>query len=227
MLQNIFDLFVRTVEEEGEITYNLTTLGYGSVILLILLILCAITIFSGSGKQLKVKQLIFASTAMALAMVTSFLKFGSLPFGGSITLFSMLFICYIGYLYGLKVGLMTGIAYGMLQFIIEPYLYHPMQVLLDYPLAFGCLGLAGIFHNQKYGLLKGYILGVIGRYLCHVISGYVFFRSWTPEGMNPWYYTITYNATYIVPEAIATIVLISLPPVLAGMVYVKKLATSY
>lgn len=226
MLQNVIDLFVTKVTQDGEVTYSLTTLGYVGVVLLVILFLLAIEVFSGSGKKLKVKQLIFASTAMALALVTSFFKIYSLPAGGSMTLFSMLFICYIGYLYGLRVGLMTGIAYGLLQFIIEPYLYHPFQVLLDYPLAFGCLGLAGLFHKSKYGLLKGYIIGVLGRYICHVISGYIFFRSYAPEGTNQWIYTLGYNATYIVPEAIGTIVLLCIPPVLGGLLYVKRLATS-
>ncbi|BCN30157.1 energy-coupled thiamine transporter ThiT [Anaeromicropila herbilytica] len=226
MFQKLFDLFVLSSVKDGETSYDLTTLGYGSVILLILLLLIVISIISGSGKKLSTKQLIFASTGMALATVTSFIKFGHLPFGGSITFFSMFFICYIGYLYGPKIGLLTGMAYGLLQFLIDPYLYHPMQILLDYPLAFGCLGLAGLFYKSKFGLLKGYLLGVFGRYVCHVISGYVFFSSYAPKGMNPMLYTLSYNATYIVPEAIATVVLISLPPVLTGLLYVKKLATA-
>lgn len=112
---------------------------------------------------------------MALAMVTSFMKIVSLPFGGSITLFSMLFICLIGYVYGVRAGVMTGVAYGMLQLITGPYIFAPLQVLLDYPLAFGALGLSGLLSNKKHGLVTGYVVGVAGRYLCHVISGYIFF----------------------------------------------------
>ena len=163
---------------------------------------------------------------MALAIVTSFIKFASLPFGGSITLFSMLFICLIGYVYGVKAGIMTGVAYGILQFITEPYIYAPLQVLLDYPLAFGALGLSGLFSNKKHGLVAGYVAGVLGRYLCHVFSGYIFFASYTPEGMNPVVYTLGYNATYILPELIVTVVILYLPPVLGAIGQVKRQAVN-
>ena len=94
-------------------------------------------------KKMGTKQLVFCAMAVALAMVTSMLKVYSFPFGGSITLFSMLFICFVGYVYGPATGILTGAAYGVLQFIIEPYIYFPLQVLVDYPLAFGVLGLSG------------------------------------------------------------------------------------
>lgn len=227
MFISIINLFVSKTEE-GD--FILTTNGYIGLIVLILLLLAAIAVFSKSSKKTKTKQVVFSSAAIALAIVASFLKFGSLPFGGSITMFSMFFICFVGYLYGLKVGLMTGIAYGVLQFLIEPYIFHPLQVLLDYPLAFGCLGLAGIFNSKRLKLnrnqlLYGYLLGVFGRYLCHVISGYIFFRSYAPEGMNPMLYTLGYNATYIVPEAIATIVILFIPPIKSAFIEVKKMAT--
>ncbi len=161
----------------------------------------------------KTKTLVVSAMLIALAMVTSMLKVASLPFGGSITLFSMLFICLIGYFYGFRVGIISGIAYGILQFIIEPYVFVPIQVLLDYPLAFGALGLSGIFAKSKYGLLKGYMLGVFGRYIFHVISGYIFFKEYTPEGMNEVIYAIGYNLTYILPELILTTILISIPTI--------------
>lgn len=226
MLQNLFGLFVNSISEDGEITYNLTMLGYIGIIILVLLLLVIISASSNSSKSLNIKQVTFSSIAIALAVVTSFIKPFSLPFGGSITFFSMFFICYVSYLYGAKTGLITGVAYGLLQFVVGPYLYHPVQVLLDYPVAFGCLGLAGLFHGSKYGLLKGYLVGAFGRFLCHSISGYIFFASYAPEGMNPIWYTITYNASYILPEAIATVILLTLPPVRSALKHVSKLATS-
>lgn len=220
MLQNLVNLFVT----QGDGEYHLKTAGYVLLIVLIAVILIIITTSTKNTKKMNTKQLVFASMAMALATVTSFIKFGSLPLGGSITFFSMFFICFIGYLYGLKIGLMTAIAYGILQLVIEPYIYNPWQLILDYPLAFGALGLSGIFSKSKYGLLKGCILGIMGRYLFHVISGYIFFRSYAPVGMNPMLYTLGYNATYIVPEAIATIAILSLPPIAHGLAQVKKMA---
>lgn len=205
--------------------YYLTPPGY--IVLIILMVAALVIPFLLSrknSKKMSAKQLTFCAVAMALALVTSFIKFASLPMGGSITLFSMFFICFIGYLYGPKIGIMTGVAYGILQLILGPYIYAPLQVLLDYPLAFGALGLAGFFSNKKYGLTTGVIVGVLGRYICHVISGYVFFASYAPEGMNPMIYTLGYNATYILPELIATVIVVSLPPVAKALKYVKAMA---
>ena len=95
----------------------------------------------------RVKQLTFCALCIALGVVTSYIKFASLPFGGSITLFSMLFVALPGYLYGVRTGVITGVAYGILQFLIEPYVAAPVQILLDYPLAFGALGLSGLFRT--------------------------------------------------------------------------------
>ena len=86
------------------------------------------------------KKLVFSAAAIALATVISVvIKLPSLPNGGSVTLFSMLCICLVGYWYGLKTGLTAAVAYGILQFITGPYVVHPAQVLLDYPLAFAAL----------------------------------------------------------------------------------------
>ena len=59
-----------------------------------------------------------------------------------------------------------------------------------------------------------------------MLSGYIFFAAYAPEGMNPFLYTLGYNATYIVPEAIATVVILSLPPVAKAIAQVKKQAIS-
>lgn len=215
--------FFLTYDAE-QMEYYLTGPGYAALIALMVLVLLIPRLLSPTeGKRISTKQLVYCAIAMALAMVTSYIKMASLPFGGSITLFSMFFICFIGYLYGLKMGLMTGAAYGILQLIIEPHIYAPLQVLLDYPLAFGALGLSGIFWKSRHGLFKGCILGMAGRYICHVLSGYIFFAEYTPEGMHPLAYVFGYNATYIVPEMIATLVLISVPAVAKALNQVKRM----
>ena len=217
-------LFLTYDAENAE--YLLQPAGYAVLIVAFLLILVA---FSNIGRKknrpLKTRQLVFCSVSIALAIVTSFIKFASLPFGGSITLFSMMFICLIGYFYGLKLGLLTGLAYGILQLITGPYIYAPLQVILDYPAAFAALGLSGFFCKKKHGLIIGYTVGCIGRYICHVISGYVFFASYAPENMDPLLYTLGYNATYIVPEMIATIVVLMLPPVSKAISRIRAQAT--
>ncbi|ADL05796.1 energy-coupled thiamine transporter ThiT [Lacrimispora saccharolytica] len=220
--------FFLTYSAENE-EYLLQPAGYLLMIVLFAAILFTLPLFgrsSSKSNKLQTRQLVYCSGAMALAMVTSFIKFAALPFGGSITLFSMLFICLIGYVYGVRAGIMTGVAYGILQFITEPYIFAPLQVLLDYPLAFGALGLSGLFRNKKHGLVTGYTAGVAGRYLCHVVSGYIFFASYTPEGMNPMIYTLGYNATYILPELIVTVVILYFPPVLGAIGQVKRQAVN-
>ncbi len=135
----------------------------------------------------------------------------------------MFFICFIGYLYGTKVGIITGVAYGILDFILKPYAITLIQPLLDYPIAFGCLGLAGVFSKSKNGIIKGYLLGVIGRYICHVLTGIVYFHEFA-EGKNIVVYSLTYNASYIVPEAILTLLILLIPAVRQGFRVVKKMA---
>ncbi len=174
-----------------------------------------------------VKQMVFSAAAIALAMVIStVIKLPSLPNGGSVTLFSMLMITLVGYWYGLRAGLCTAMAYGILQYVVNPYFVHPIQVLLDYPLAFGALGLSGLFANKKYGLMIGYIVGVTGRYAMHMISGLIFYTAYVgnlSENMAAIGVAFAYNATYIVPEAVLTTILISLPPVKNALDRVKKM----
>lgn len=180
--------------------------------------------------KITTKQLVFSAMAIALATVISVVvKLPSLPNGGSITLFSMLVICLIGYWYGIKVSLVAAVAYGILQFIVGPYFVHPLQVLLDYPLAFGALGLSGLFCNAKHGLLKGYILGVLGRLCFHCISGIIFYTTYVESlsgNVAAIWAGILYNMSYILPEAILTIILISLPPVSKALAHIKELAIS-
>ncbi len=159
------------------------------------------------------KKLAFAAMGIALATVSSFLKLFEMPMGGSVTFFSMLFIVVIGYWFGPKMGIATGVAYGLLQFAIEPYVLTIPQVLLDYPLAYGALGLSGFFSNKKHGLYIGYIVGVLGRYCFSFLSGYIFFAEYTPEGWNPIMYALAYNGSYLGAEAIITIIIISIPSV--------------
>lgn len=176
--------------------------------------------------KLSPKQLTYSAVALALAVVCSMIKFANLPMGGSATLCSMLFVVLIGYWFGPYVGLSAACAYGLLQFIIEPYFYTLPQMLLDYVLAFGALGLSGFFSNKKYGLPIGYCVSVLGRYLFTVISGVIFFGAYAPEGTPAIVYSLGYNASYIVPEAVITLVILSVPAVSKALTNIKKNALS-
>lgn len=218
------------IDEEWGNYFELTGIGYGALIAVMLLLLLAACFISGkkgeeTGKRFSTKQLVFSAMAMALAMVTSMIKVIDMPMGGSVTFFSMLFICLVGYWYGLKGGLMTAIAYGFLQLIVDPYIISIPQMLTDYIFAFGALGLSGIFSKSKYGLIKGYAVGVLGRYFFAFLSGMIFFGSYASSyNMTAPVYSLVYNGAYIGLEALISLVLIAIPPVSKGLAKVKEMA---
>lgn len=80
------------------------------------------------------------------------------------------------------------------------------------------------FYKKKFGLQIGYIVGVIGRFIFASVSGVVFFASYAPEGMHPLLYSVGYQASYLVPEAVITLIIISIPPVANALASVKKQA---
>ncbi|MCU6696774.1 energy-coupled thiamine transporter ThiT [Laedolimicola ammoniilytica] len=217
----------KLVDEYGNATYNLTGLGYGALVALMLVLLILACYLTGDKAKLKTKHLVFSAVAMALAMITSFLKLFEAPMGGSVTLFSMLFICCIGYWYGLRAGIMTGVAYGLLQLISDPYIISLPQMITDYILAFGALGLSGIFCNKKNGLVKGYIVGVLGRYLFAFLSGLIFFGMYAEgSGMSAPVYSLAYNGSYLGCEAAITLIVLAIPAVNKAFVRVKQMAVA-
>ena len=96
----------------------------------------------------------------------------------------------------------------MVDLAIGGYIVHPIQVLLDYPVAFGCLGLAGAL-RKKYPLI-GVGVGMAGRFFSHFVSGIVYFADYAPEGMNPIIYSAVYNGSYILPELTISLIIISI-----------------
>jgi thiamine transporter len=145
---------------------------------------------------------------VALATALSFIIILQLPQGGSITLASMVPIIWLALRRGPKIGLTAGFVYGLVQLVVLPQIYFLPQVLLDYPLAFGCLGLAGLF--QKRWALAGVAVAIVGRFIMHLISGALFFASYAPAGMNPWIYSGIYNGSYLLPELVISLFVIFL-----------------
>jgi thiamine transporter len=211
---------------QAEDTYELTSAGYGLLVILLILSLVAACFFTGKDKKnhFSVKQLVFAGMCVALAMVTSMIKVWKMPMGGSITLFSMFFITFVGYLYGLRAGLTSALAYGLLQLIIDPYIVSVPQLVCDYLLAFGALGLSGLFSNAKHGMSKGYLTGILGRLFFSILSGIIFFGQYAPENMNPFTYSLAYNSIYIGAEAVLTLVVLNVPAVKNAFKRIKYLA---
>ncbi len=144
---------------------------------------------------------------VSLATVLSYIKIFSLPQGGSVTAASMAPIIWLALRRGPKVGLFAAAVYGLVQLVIGPYIFHPAQVLLDYPIAFGMLGLAGFFQKRPF---LGVNVGIIGRFLAHFFSGIIFFADYAPEGMHPAIYSAVYNGGYLLVELAISIYVVYL-----------------
>ncbi len=173
-----------------------------------------------------IKVLVFCAMCIALASVTSLIKVFEFPTGGSITLASTLFAVLPGFFFGPAVGVTAGFAYGILQFILGPYILTPLQVFIDYGLAFAAFGLSGFFSSRKFGLQKGYVVACLGRWFFAFLSGWVFFGEYAWEGWNPAAYSAVYNLIYIAGEAVIVLILVSIPAVSNALDRIKTMANS-
>lgn len=147
------------------------------------------------------------SILVGAALALSFVRIWQMPQGGSVTL-EMLPIFVLAFRHGGKIGLLGGALLGLLQLMFTT-IYHPVQVILDYPVAFMMLGVAGFGFLRKIPVL-GVAVGSLLRYICHVVSGVVFFAQWTPEGTPVLVYSMGYNASYMVVQAVVVAILIQL-----------------
>ena len=167
------------------------------------------------SKKWSTRMLANAALCIALSFVLSYIRLYKLPQGGSITLASMMPLFLFAYAYGVGPGMLVGAAYGILQFIQDAYFVHPIELLLDYPLAFAMLGLAGLASrfSDKWGLIPGIVLGTFGRFVCAFLSVVIFFGMYAPEGQSVLVYSAVYNGFYLIPEAIICIVLAMVPQI--------------
>lgn len=168
-------------------------------------------------KQQKVRRLVESALMVALSVVLSALPVFELPFGGSVTLFSQVPIILIGFRYGALWGVETGLVFGVIQMMfgfsnfsyvngIGAYL---ILIFADYLVAFSCLGLSGIFKkvikNQTLSIAVGAAFVSVVRYICHVISGATIWKEYAGD-LPIWEYSLKYNATYMLPELIISVV---------------------
>lgn len=168
------------------------------------------------------RSLTASAVSIAIAVALSMITLFPMPQGGSVHFCTMLFVALPGYFFGPVVGLVSAMVYGLIDFILKPYFYHPMQFLLDYILGFGVLGVTGFFANRKYGLYNGYVLGVVGRFIFSTLSGVIFFYMYAGD-QNVWIYSMGYQITYLGPEAAITIILLAVPVVQSGIDRVKRM----
>ena len=191
--------------------------AWGWPLILILLagsVIAFVLLRKKSGKSFwTARTMSVGAMCMALSSVLSLIKLWDMPFGGSITPASMLPLLLFAYCYGTVPGLTLGALYGVMQFLLDGMRFAALGAipnLLDYPIAFGLLGLAGLFNrmpNERLGLALGFFAGCFGRFLASFTSGVVFYAQWAPEGMNPAVYSIVYNGSYMLPECILCIVI--------------------
>lgn len=155
---------------------------------------------------------------IAAAMVLSFVKIFEMPMGGSITLFSQVPIIVIAYRYGPKWGVLTGSVFGLVQMLFglsymaglaKTFSNIAIFVLFDYIIAFGVLGLGGIFRrvikNQAVSLAVGGAVASLLRLCSHIVSGCTIWGAYASDWNMPvWKYSIFYNAQYMLVETAIT-----------------------
>ena len=173
---------------------------------------------------MRIQLLAELAMAVALAIVLDFisrmLPVPRLPYGGSVSL-RMLPIFVVAFRHGWKAGTVAGGIYGVADMMISPFYFHPIQMFMDYPVAFGAVGLAGLkvvklrpenafSFRTRVGILTGVVVGNSARYLAHFISGVTFFGHLAPAGQPIWLYSLIYNGSYIIPETILNISLLQI-----------------
>lgn len=184
-------------------------LGILTVVALLIIMLVLIRV-----KKIKFSARLLAqiSLMLALTIILDSFKIYRLPQGGSITLGSMLPIFLLSLWHGPEIGMLTGFLFGVISLILGPYIVHPIQLLLDYPLPYLALGTAGFFKNKKY---LGVSVAIVLRFLCHVISGVVFFAEYAAESgySSALWYSIVYNGSFLIFDAAICVLLLALIPV--------------
>ena len=178
----------------------------GWITLFTLIILAAIMAgMSISRKTWTAKSLAYAALSIALAFVLSYVKLFRMPNSGSVTLASMLPLMLFSAAYGVGPGLLAGAAYGLLQYVQGGYFVHPIQFLLDYPIAFALIGLAGVYKYlpkswSKWSLYAAMVLGALGRCISATLAGILYWDT------APWA-SLVYNGAYLLPDTLICIVL--------------------
>ncbi|KZE37847.1 energy-coupled thiamine transporter ThiT [Bhargavaea cecembensis] len=166
-----------------------------------------------SRLQLLIEVAIFSAIGFVLDQISIKLWFQ----GGSISL-TMVPIVLMAFRWGLGGGLLTGLILGILQTFAGAYIIHPVQGFLDYIAAFVVIGAAAFLRpmvvggadsgnkgRMVTGIVIGTVIGGLLRYVMHVLSGVVFFGAAAIDaGDNVWWYSIVYNAGYMIPSIILT-----------------------
>ena len=206
---------------------NQLALYLGAAGLIAVLVAVAFLTDMKNGTKFDSRCIALAGITVALSFALSYIKMFSLPQGGSVTLASLLPVMLFAYVYGPKKGIFVGFIYGALQAMQDPYLIHPAQFLLDYPVAFAAVGLAGVFNKVKQldklpqvKFALGAVVAGAFRFISHVFSG-VFAFGADAGGQNLWAYSTAYNSFVFVDIAIVIAVGVL---VLSSKSFVKRIS---
>lgn len=172
-------------------------------------------------KNKRLQTLCVCAIMIALSTTLSFIKIWNMPWGGSITLLSMLPVALVSIRYGVKQGLFSAFVYSCIQLVfgitMDGLLGWGLSagmltacILLDYIVAFTVIGLSGIFAKKGMtGVISGTIFAIALRFISHTLSGVFVFAAcgklWEGfETQNTLLYSMVYNGAYMLPEMVMT-----------------------
>ncbi len=199
---------------------------YTWAVLAAMVVAGVILAMSAKRTQWNSRRIAMGAMCIAIAFVLSCIRLFRMPQGGSITPAAMLPLILFMVACGPLQGFVVGCAFGLLQLITDPYVIHPIQLLVDYPLAYGAmiLGcLATLFPlKDQWKLPIAALLAGLGRYIMAVLSGAIFFAEYAGE-QNAWIYSLTYNISYIGPDVLVCMLVACIPgmPRLVNMILKK------
>ncbi len=210
-----FKLFRKLASLEGWELYLLLIASAVAVALLVAVLRYAAKARKEGGAPVKMNRtrtMVYGALCVTLSFVLSYFKLFSMPFGGSITLVSMLPVIMYASYFGPAYGFTAAFAYALLQVVQGPYIVHPVQFILDYFVAFTCLGVASLFPRK---LALGAAAAGFTRMLVSIVSGAIFFKdAGLDYGIaNPWLYSLVYNLLTIGVDTLLCVIVASLPPI--------------
>lgn len=193
---------------------NQIVLYFSAAVLIALIVLLGFLFGKNDKKTFDSKSIAYAAICIALSFALSYLRIVKLPQGGSVTIASLLPLMIYSYMFGTRKGVFAGFVYGILQALQDPWIIHPAQFLLDYPVAFASIGLAGMFAGTKkldklpqVQFAAGAVAASVLRFVCHVLSGVFAFSAYAADkNMNAWVYSLAYNSFVFADIAIAVVV---------------------
>lgn len=187
---------------------NQIVLYIGAVVLIAAIVAAAFG-FDKGKRGFDSRSIAYAAVCIAMSFALSYLRIVKMPQGGSVTIASLLPLMIYSYMFGTKKGVFAGFIYGVLQAVQDPWIIHPAQFLLDYPVAFAAIGLAGMFAQVKkldrlpqVQFALGALVASVVRFISHVLSGVFAFAAYAPEGTSPWVYSLAYNSFVFIDVAI-------------------------